>query len=132
MINNLRISGVHTNVTDDMRLYVEKKIGGLYKYMVRGSRESAHVDIKLKEAKSKDKQLYECEVIMKLPKAHITAHRKSSSMLAAIDEVEENLKNQLKRYKNTHTPARLSRHLMARFRRHQADLETENLVSSAE
>jgi ribosomal subunit interface protein len=132
MINNLRISGIHTNVTDDMKLYVEKKIGGLYKYMIRGSRESAHVDIKLKEAKSKDKQLYECEVIMKLPKSQITAHRKSTSMLAAIDEVEENLKNQLKRYKNTHTPSRLRRHLMARFQRKQADAAIENLASTAE
>lgn len=119
MINNLHINSIHTDVTDDMRLYVEKKIGGLHKYMLRSSRESAQVDVKLKEAKSKDKQSYECEVIMKLPKGHITAHRKSTSMLAAIDEVEDNLKNQLKRYKNTHTHARLSRHVMARFRRKQ-------------
>lgn len=132
MINNLRISGIHTNVTDDMRLYVEKKIGGLYKYMLRDSRESAHIDIRLKEAKSKDKQLYECEVVMKLPKSQITAHRKSTSMLAAIDEVEDNLKNQLKRYKNTHTTSRLRRHVMARFRRRQSAAAIENLASSAE
>lgn len=132
MINNLRISGIHTNVTEDMRLYVEKKIGGLHKYVLRNSRESAQVDIKLKEAKSKDKQLYECEVIMKLPKAQITAHRKSSSMMAAIDEVEDNLKNQLKRYKNTHTTSRLRRHVMARFRRRESAAALENIVSSAE
>ncbi len=132
MINNLRISGIHMDVTNDMFLYVEKKIGGLHKYMPRAARESAKVDIKLKEAKSKDKQRYECEVIMKLPKGRITAHRKSSSMLAAIDEIEDNLKNQLKRYKNTHDPSHLQRHLIARFGRKPevASLKTTDSIES--
>lgn len=117
MINNLRISGIHMDVTNEMFLYVEKKIGCLHKYLPRTARESAQVDIKLKEASSKNKQRYECEVIMKLPKARLTAHRKSTSVMAAIDEVEDNLKNQLKRYKNTHDPSHLQRHVIARFRR---------------
>ncbi|MGI9028188.1 MAG: ribosome hibernation-promoting factor, HPF/YfiA family [Candidatus Saccharimonadales bacterium] len=129
MINNLRISGIHTKVTDDMHIYVDKKIGGLHKYLPRASRESAQVDIKLKEAKSKDKRQYECEVIMKLPKSRITAHRKSSSMLAAIDEVEDNLKNQLKRYKNTHDPSHLQRHVIARFRRKAVATPTPDITS---
>lgn len=132
MINNLRISGIHTKVTDDMRLYVEKKIGGLYKYLPKEARQSAHVDIKLKEAKSKDKQLYECEVIMKLPKAQITAHRKSTGMLAAIDEVEDNLKNQLKRYKNTHAPSRLQRHVVGRFKRRQQEVGAPDMPNSTD
>lgn len=132
MINNLRVSGIHVDVTSDIFLYVEKKIGGLYKFMPRASRESAQVDVKLKAAHSKDKQHYECEVIMKLPKSTITAHRKSSNMLAAIDEVEDNLKNQLKRYKNTHSPSRLRRHVAARFRRRGADPLNPSATGSAE
>lgn len=132
MINNLRVSGIHVDVTNDMFLYVEKKIGGMYKYLPRASRESAQVDIKLKEARSKDKQRYECEVIMKLPKSTITAHRKSSSILAAIDEVEDNLKNQLKRYKNTHSRSRLQRHVAARFQRRKSDAAAPNIASSTE
>ena len=120
MIKNLHISGVHSQLTDDMRLYVEKKIGGLYKYMPTKTRESAHVEVKLKEAKAKDKQSHECEVIMKLPRTTITAHRKSTSVLAAIDEVENSLKNQLKRYKETHAPSHFQRHVIARFRRRTA------------
>lgn len=132
MINNLRVSGIHMDVTDDMFLYVEKKIGGLYKYMLKSSRESAQVDIKLKEAKSKDKRSFECEVIMKLPKSTITAHRKSSSILAAIDEVEDNVKNQLKRYKNTHDPSHLQRHIVARFQRKNGKSVALNPAGSSE
>lgn len=129
MINNLHISGVHSQLTDDMRLYVEKKIGGLYKYMSKHARESAHVEVKLKEAKSKDKQIHECEVIMKLPKGNITAHRKSTSVLAAIDEVENNLKNQLKKYKDTHDPSRLKRHLTARFKQKKAEFDEQAIAA---
>ena len=116
MIKHLQISGVHSQLTDDMRLYVEKKIGGLYKYMSRNIRESVHVQVKLKESKAKDKQKHECEVIMRLPKSTLTAHRKSITVLAAIDEAEENLKKQLKKYKDTHNPSLMKRHLRTRFR----------------
>jgi ribosomal subunit interface protein len=116
MIKHLQISGVHSQLTDDMRLYVEKKIGGLYKYLPKAARESAHVEVKLKEKKSKNKQTHECEVIMKLPGKTITAHQSSQSVLAAIDEVEANLKNQLKKYKDLHSPERLHRRVISRFR----------------
>jgi ribosomal subunit interface protein len=120
MINNLTVSGVHTKTTEDLRLYVEKKIGGLTKYVPKSAREATHIEVKLKEAKSKQKLTNECEVIMKLPGSNLTAHRKSTSMPAAIDEVEENLKNQLKRYKDKHSPSKLHRHVIARFRRRAA------------
>ena len=126
MINNLRISGIHMDVTTDMFLYVEKKIGGLNKYIPRRARESAQIDVKLKEGKSKYKQRYECEVIMKLPKARMTAHRKSTNVMAAVDEVEDNLKNQLKRYKNTHDPSHLQRHVIARLARKPEPIILDN------
>lgn len=132
MVNNLRISGIHTKVTDETRAYAEKKIGGLFKYMPKDSRESAQIDVKLKEAKSANKKLYECEVIMTLPKGRITAHRKSTAILAAIDEVEDNLINQLKRYKNTHSRSRIQRHVMARFRKREQETVTQDIAGPAE
>jgi ribosomal subunit interface protein len=120
MIQHLQISGVHSQLNDDMRQYVEKKIGGLYKYMPKRARTSAHVDVKLKESKSKDKQAHECEVIMRLPKSTLTAHKNSTNILAAIDQVEDNLKNQLKRYKDLHAGPRIHRRLINNFKRQEA------------
>ena len=117
MIKALQISGVHSQLPDEMRSYVNKKIGGLDNYMPRTARESAVAQVKIKEGKSKDKLKHECEVIMKLPKSTITAHKKSTSVLAAIDGVEDNLKNQLKKYKDTHRSSRFHRHVVARFKR---------------
>lgn len=120
MIQHLQISGVHSQLNDDMQIYVEKKIGGLYKYMPKRVREAAHVDVKLKENKSSDKQIHECEVIMKLPKSTLTAHKHSTNILAAIDEVEDNLKNQLKKYKDKHAGPRVHRRLINSFKRQPA------------
>ena len=124
MINNLQISGVHAQADEKVRKYVYKKIGGLDKYIPRKARESAFADVKLKEIKSKTKEIFECEVIMKLPKGKITAHKSSASFMGAIDEVENNLKNQLKKYKDMHTPSRFRRRVLTRFKRTAA---AENL-----
>ena len=116
MINNLQISGVHSQLNKDITAYIKKKIGGLDKYIPKKARESTFVEVKLKEMKAKDKQSFVCEVIMKLPKGNITAHKNSTSALSAIDEVENNMKIQLKKYKDLHTQSRLRRHLESRFK----------------
>ena len=117
MINTLQISGVHSQLTNKERNYVLKKIGGLDKYIPKMARSSTSVEVKLKGTKAKDKRTRECEVIMKLPKSTITSHRVSTSFISAIDEVEENLKKQLKRYKDLHTFSKISRHTIGRMRR---------------
>lgn len=113
----IHLSGVHSNLTKKEKDYVSKKIGNLDKYIPKDARESATAEIKIKEKKSKDKQTFECEVILKLPKATLTAHNKASSALSAIDLVEENIKNQIKKYKETHDKSRLHRRVIAKFKR---------------
>lgn len=117
MINTLQISGVHSHLTKKERNYILKKIGGLDKYIPKMARPSTYVEVKIKDKKAKDKRTHECEVIMKLPKSTITSHRDSVSVIAAIDEVEENLKKQLKRYKDLHTFSKISKHTIGRLKR---------------
>ena len=117
MINTLQISGVHSQLTKKERNYILKKIGGLDKYIPKMARPSTYVEVKIKDKKAKDKRTHECEVIMKLPKSTITSHRDSVSVIAAIDEVEENLKKQLKRYKDLHTFSKISKHTIGRLKR---------------
>ena len=115
MLNNLQISAVHSQVTDKEKTYARKKISALEKFIPKGSRASTSVEVKLKQNKSKDKNDHECEVIMKLPKHTITSHRSSTTFSVAIDEVEENLKKQLKSYKDKRTISKITRHSVARI-----------------
>ena len=118
MIQKLEINGIHMEVDADLRKYVTKKIARLDQYMSRHARASAHVEVKLKEAKAKDKKQATCEVVMYLPKEAITTKETTVNMYAAIDIVETKLKNQLKKYKAKHEkPYRLHRRVLARLKR---------------
>lgn len=104
MIKKLEVVGIHTDATADIKKYVQKKIAKLDSYMPKSARASAHAEVKLKESKAKDKKQCTCEVILHLPGEVITAKESTLNMYAAIDIVEQKLKVQIKRYKDTQSP----------------------------
>jgi ribosomal subunit interface protein len=120
MINKLEINGVHTVATDELKKYIIRKIGRLDRYIPRSIRESAHAEVFLKEGNAKDKNKCTCEVVLTLPHDRITIKESTMNMFAAVDIVEVKLRNQLKKYKETHYSARLHRRLFARLRRRPA------------
>lgn len=117
MINKLEISGIHTNVNKKIEKYVNKKIGQLDRYVPRSCRESLHVIVRLKEGNSRDKNTSTCEVVVKLPHETIDTQESTINMYAAIDIVEAKLKQQLKKYKDTHASPRFYRRLALRLNR---------------
>jgi putative sigma-54 modulation protein len=117
MLQKFEVNGVHATVDARLRNYVNRKIGGLDRYISRHSRNSAHAEVHLKEAKSKDKNRFVCEVTMHLPHQTIVIKEKALNMYAAVDIVEAKLKQQLQKYKDLHGSGKFHRHLTARFRR---------------
>lgn len=114
MIQKLEISGIHIKVDDDLHKYVTKKIGKLDQYMSRHVRGSAHAEVKLKESQVKTRKQATCEVILYLPHGTITTKETTVNMFAAVDIVEQKLKNQIKKYKEKHTKTRIHRRVLAR------------------
>jgi ribosomal subunit interface protein len=118
MIKNIQIAGVHTKLTSDEEMYIDKKIGSLDRFIPRKSRDAAKVEVKLKGSKRKTaKDKFTCEVIFHLPHGSVTVTEKSSTQLAAIDQTENKLKIQLKKYKDKHSRPRIHRRLVNRFTR---------------
>lgn len=117
MIKKLEITGVHYAIDDELRKYATNKIGKLDKYLPRKSRESAHAEVFLKESKSKDKKQCTCEVILHLPQGKLATKEATINMYAAIDIVETKLKNQIKKYKDTHSVNRLHKRVLLRVKR---------------
>jgi ribosomal subunit interface protein len=116
MIKKFEIQGVHTGVDDKLRVYVNKKIGGLDRYISRHSRASAHAEVLLKEAKAKQNDRCTCEVVLRLPHQTIIVKESALNMYAAVDIVEAKLKQQIQKYKDLHGSGKTQRHLFARFR----------------
>jgi len=105
-------------MTVDKKLheYATKKIGKLDHYMPRHARESAHAEVFLKESKIKQQKICTCEVVLHLPKDIITTKESTVNIFAAVDIVEAKLKNQIKKYKETHSAVRIHRRVMSHLR----------------
>ena len=117
MIRKLEITGVHVETDDKLKSYITKSISKLERYMPKHARESAHVEVKLKESKKQQNKQCTAEVIIQLPHDTLTAKESTVNLFAAIDIVEEKLRNQLKKYKDTHTDPRFYQRLTERFKR---------------
>lgn len=122
MIKKLEVSGVHVTLDADLKKYTRSKIGKLDKYLPRNTRESVHVEVFLKESKTKNKKQCTCEVVMYLPQGQLTAKESTVNMYAAIDIVETKLKNQIKKYKDTHGTRALHRRVLAKFNRRSVEI----------
>lgn len=109
MISKLELSANDVELTDDIKKYVDKKIGRLDNYMSKHARKSAHAEVKLKQEKSKKKDRLMAEVILHMPGETLTAKESTLNIYAAIDIVEAKLKNQLKKYKDKHEGHRADR-----------------------
>ena len=117
MLQKFEVQGVHYAVDDSLRKYVNKKIGGLDKYLSKHNRISAHGEVFLKETQAKNKVNSQCEVVLQLPNQEIIIKESALNMYAAIDIVEAKLKVQLKKYKEIHETGKTQRRLFARLRR---------------
>jgi len=121
MIRKLEITGVHVDTDAKLKKYVQKSVAKLERYMPKHARESAHVDVKLKESKRQQNQQCTAEFIIRLPQDTLTAKESTINLFAAIDIVEAKLLGQLRRYKDTHTNPRFYQRLTKRFRRSRVD-----------
>jgi ribosomal subunit interface protein len=120
MIKKFEISGVHADTDEKLKKYVTKSIAKLEKYMPKKSRASAHVEVRLKENKGQSDKKCTAEIIINLPHDTLAAKESTVNMFAAVDIAEAKLRNQLKKYKETHTNPRLLRKLTNRLRRKNA------------
>lgn len=103
MIEKIDITAQHIELTDDLKKYVNKKVGRLDRYMSRHAKRSVHAEVKLKEQSAKKNSKCTAEVILHMPNETITASDSTLNIFAAIDIVEAKLKNQLKKYKDKTT-----------------------------
>lgn len=114
MITRMEIKGVHLTIDDKLRKYVERKLGGLDRFMSRHSRDSAHLEVTLKESQPKGGKQCHCNVTLHLPHDTIIIKESTINMYAAIDIAESKLKLQLKKYKDQHDRSKLGRKLFNR------------------
>jgi putative sigma-54 modulation protein len=99
----LEISGVHFELDDKLTKYVERKIGGLDRYVPRKARSALHARVVLVEEEGNQKNRFTCEATLQLPHEVVIAKEATINIYAAVDIVEAKLKHQLQKYKSKAT-----------------------------
>jgi ribosomal subunit interface protein len=117
MLQKFEISGVHPEISDNLRKYATKKLGRIDKYLSKSIRGSAHLEVRLKEGKENGRKVCTCNVIMHLPHETIKIGESTINMFAAVDIVHAKLKQQIEKYKESHTAGGRQRRLFNRARR---------------
>jgi ribosomal subunit interface protein len=120
MLQKFEVQGRNIEVDDSLRRYVNRKIGGLDKYLSKHDRLSAHGIVTLKEHASKKDDHCTCEVVLHVPRHEIITKESAMNIYAAIDIVEAKLKLQIKKCKDKRENGKTRRHLVGRLMRRQA------------
>lgn len=96
---NVEITGIHLEIDDKTRKYVEKKCAKLIDYIPRRARTTAFAGVKIALVNQKNNNKYECEIVLNLPDKTLVARDTAPNALAAVDIVEAKLRSQIRRYK---------------------------------
>lgn len=122
MVERMELKGVHLTIDENLRKYIQRKLGRLDRFMSKHAQQSAHMEVFLKESKAKGGKQCHCDVTLHMPHETIVIKEATLNMFAAIDIAEAKLKMQLKKYKDMHEQGKLRRKLFARRRNRAADL----------
>lgn len=113
----LDVTGQHYELDENLLEYLEKKIGGLERFLPKEVRRVAHGTIVLSYDQSgKEGNHYVCEGIITVPHGKLQAKEGTGNMYAAIDLVEAKLKAQMAKYKQkSHGKQKSLKLMVARF-----------------
>lgn len=117
MLQKFEISGVHTEINENLRKYITKKLGKIDRYLPRPARASAHMEVRLKESRIDGKILSTCDVTLHMPHDTIKMKESTLNMYASVDVIQAKLKQQIERHKANRTGGKRQRHLFARSRK---------------
>ncbi len=103
----IQTTGRHYELDAKIVGYIDKKLGGLDKYLPRGVRLglAGTVILECNETLPQDQRCI-CEVQLEVKGERLHAHESTINMYAAIDICEQKLKSQALTYKSKHEPAK--------------------------
>ncbi len=104
-------------VDEELTEYIEKKLARLDKYFPKNHQPiSMRVELRRDEAAQPDKR-YHVTVQIEIDGPDMTAETATMNPHSAVDIVEAKLKEQIRKYKNKHSPRRLT------LKRHGASID---------
>lgn len=117
MIQNIKLTGIKVELDEKTKKYVNKKIGGIDRYLPRHASKSAHAEVIIKQVNRDHGNKYETEVIVHIPEQKLVAKDSTVNILASIDIVEAKIIAQARKYREKHIDHRGPHNLLGKFKR---------------
>ena len=112
MIDKIEISGSDYKVEENLKKYIEKRIGKLDRYLPKGSKKDVVVKVVVSEIGKSAVNKYEVSAAMEIPGGKVIAAKdECSNVFAGVDLVEAKLTGQIRRYKLETQPHRQKKSL---------------------
>lgn len=100
---DVEISGIHMEISDTTRTYIEKKVAKMIDFIPRKMREAAFASVKIEQIQQRSSDdKFEVTIVLTLPEKKLVAKEIAPSPLAAVDLAETKLRGQVRRYKTEH------------------------------
>ncbi len=104
---NIIIKGTNLELHEDLKNYVNEKIGGLAKFIDNDNVDTSGVTARVELAKTtqhhQQGDIYKAEVNLQLPKKMLRNVVESDDIYKSIDDVKDELKIMINEYKNERT-----------------------------
>lgn len=117
MIKNIKLTGIKVELDEKTKKYVNKKIGGIDRYLPRHARKSVSAEIIVRKSNGDHGNKYETEVIIHTPGHQLVAKDATVNVLASIDIVEAKIITQARKYREKQIDHRGRHNLLGRFKR---------------
>ena len=102
----IHLTGRKFEIDEELHKYVEKKLGGLNKYLPRGHNNQGMTVEIFKDPSGKEDNKYKVTAILRVQGPDLIAETATINPHSAIDIVEQKLKIQIRKYKEKHQPKR--------------------------
>lgn len=117
MIKNIKLTGIKVELDEKTKKYVNKKIGGVDRYLPRHATKSVSAEVTIRQSNKGQGNKYETEVIIHVPEHKLVAKDSTVNILASIDIVEAKIIAQARKYREQHINHRGPHGLLSKFKR---------------
>ncbi len=103
----IQLSGRKYEIDNDLKKYVNKKLGSLDKYLPRKHKAIGMTVEIFRDASGREDNRYKVTVVLSVPGPDIIAETATINPHSAIDIVEQKLRLQIKKYKDKNAPSKV-------------------------
>ncbi len=103
----LQLSGRKFEIDEELKAYIERKLGGLDKYLPRGHKnQGMSVEI-FRDPSGKEDNRYKIVAVLRVQGPDLVAETATINPHSAVDIAEQKLKIQIRKYKDKAKPRRI-------------------------